>query len=116
MNPRVLTLIGNGHQHNLSPTTNLTPGEKNDILHLLKKNKKEGRQKYSILLYKEHFTCVHVLMPHFAKFIKVSMENLILLSNKTFYHVYVFHACPLVHGQSGTALYMKTRSDYQEKR
>lgn len=43
MNPRVLTLIGNGHQHNLSPTTNLTPGEKNDILHLLKK-KQKGRQ------------------------------------------------------------------------
>lgn len=41
------------------------------------------KRKYYVLLHKENFTCACVLKPHYAKFIKVSMENFILLRDKT---------------------------------
>lgn len=116
MSPRVLTLIGNGHQRNPSPTTNLTRGEKNNILHL-KKQKQKGRQA-EVFCY-----CTRNIFPgHMYQCL--ILQNVRQFRWKTLFYyqiqlfflkIYVFHACPLVHGQTGAALCMKTRSDCRGK-
>lgn len=81
MKPRVLTLIANVQQHIFSPTTNLTQGERNDILHLYKQKGRQAEVFYFIAQGTFYLcTCINA---SFCKNYKSFNRKLDLLSNKT---------------------------------